>query len=148
MKIGVCLKHLLLIKNMSIETGLNSVMVEGIVVDITQSVVRIVVNGKDLPFTSVQTSAWNHGPVNDLIVSTNQRVNELYQFMWSQVPVTISVYFLQGADLMRFARIAGINERVTGEYISFHLGIRRIQSSLTAAFLFCIEKGTIIGSLI
>ncbi|HDR8181099.1 TPA: hypothetical protein QC116_000432 [Bacillus thuringiensis] len=102
---------------MSIETGLNSVMVEGIVMDITQSVVRIVVNGKDLPFTSVQTSAWNHGPVNDLIVSTNQRVNELYQFMWSQVPVTISVYFLQGADLMRFARITGINERVTGEYI-------------------------------
>ncbi len=50
MKIGVCLKHLLLIKNMSIETGLNFVMVEGIVVDITQSVVRIVVNGKDLPF--------------------------------------------------------------------------------------------------
>ena len=59
--------------------------------DITQSVSRIVVNGKDL-FTSVQTSAWNHGPVNDLIVTTNQRVNELYQFMWSQVPVTISVY--------------------------------------------------------
>ncbi|WP_404448468.1 hypothetical protein [Bacillus sp. RC252] len=85
--------------------------------DITQSVVRIVVNGKDLPFASVQTSAWNHGPVNDLIVSTNQRVNELYQFMWSQVPVTISVYFLQGVDLMRFGRIAGINERVTGEYI-------------------------------
>lgn len=148
MKIGVCLKHLLLIKNMSIETGLNSVMVDGIVMDITQSVVRIVVNEKDLPFTSVQTSAWNHGPVNDLIVSTNQRMNELYQFMWSQVPVTISVYFFLGADLMRFARVAGINERVTGEYISFHLGIRRIQSSLTAAFLFCIEKGTIIGSLI
>ncbi|RWS38673.1 hypothetical protein EKA14_26865 [Bacillus mycoides] len=117
MKIGVCPKHLIIIKNMSIETGLIFVRTEGIVLDITQSVARIVVNGKDLPFTSVQTSAWNHGPVNDLIVSTNQRVNELYQFMWSQVPVTISVYFLQGADLMRFARIAGINERVTGEYI-------------------------------
>ncbi|EEK75660.1 hypothetical protein bcere0009_54960 [Bacillus cereus R309803] len=37
--------------------------------------------------------------------------------MWSQVPVTISVYFLQGADLMRFVRVAGINELVTGEYI-------------------------------
>ncbi|MGG5762517.1 hypothetical protein [Bacillus proteolyticus] len=116
MKIGVYLKHLIIIKNMSIETGLIFVM-EGIGVDITQSVVRIVVNGKDLPFTSVQTSAWNHGPVNDLIVSTNQRVNELYQFMWSQVPVTLTVYFLQGADLMRFVRVAGINERVTGEYI-------------------------------
>ena len=55
--------------------------------------------------------------VNDLIVTTNQRVNELYQFMWSQVPVTISVYFLQGADLLRFVRVAGINERVTGEYV-------------------------------
>ncbi|WP_370456768.1 hypothetical protein [Bacillus sp. SH5-2] len=102
--------------NMNKEIGPIFVMVEGIIVDITQSVVRIVVNGKDLPFTSVQTSAWNHGPVNDLIVSTNQRVNELYQSMWSQVPVTISVYFLQGADVMRFVRVAGINELVTGEY--------------------------------
>ncbi|PFE42516.1 hypothetical protein CN317_24170 [Bacillus cereus] len=90
---------------------------EGIVVDITQSVARIAVNGKGLPFTSVQTSSWNHGPVNDLIVSTNQRVNELYQLMWSQVPVTLQMYFLQGMDLMRFARIAGINEHVTGQYI-------------------------------
>ena len=85
--------------------------------DITQSVSRIVVNGKDLSFTSVQTSAWNHEYVNDLIVTTNQRVNELYQFMWSQVPVTISVYFLQGADLLGFVRVAGIDERVTGEYV-------------------------------
>ncbi|MEW4214780.1 hypothetical protein Q0N59_12025 [Bacillus thuringiensis] len=85
--------------------------------DITQSVARIVVNGKDLSFTSFQTSAWNHGPVNDLIVTTNQRVNELYQFMWSQVPVTMSVYFLQGADLLRFVRVAGIDERVNGEYV-------------------------------
>ncbi|PDY74417.1 hypothetical protein COA08_12625 [Bacillus cereus] len=92
-------------------------MTEGIDVDITQSMARIVVNGKDLPFTSVRTSVWNNGPVNDLIVSTNQRVNEFYQFMWSQLPVTLTMYFLQGADLMRFARIAGINERVTGEYI-------------------------------
>nr|WP_305143188.1 hypothetical protein [Bacillus sp. LS15-K4] len=92
-------------------------MVEGIIIDITQSVARIVVNGKNLSFTSVQTSAWNNGPVNDLIVTTNQRVNELYQFMWSQVPVMMSVYFLQGADLMRFVRVAGIDERVTGEYI-------------------------------
>ncbi|PEA11570.1 hypothetical protein COI75_20465 [Bacillus cereus] len=92
-------------------------MVEEIVVDITQSVVRIVVNGKDLPFTSVQTSAWNNGPVYDLTVSTKQRVNELYQFMWSQVPVTLTVYFLQGLELMRFVRITGINENVAGEYI-------------------------------
>ena len=90
---------------------------EEIVVDITQSVARIVVNGKDLPFTSVQTSAWNNGPVYDVTVSTKQRVNELYQFMWSQVPVTLTMYFLQGADLMRFVRITGINESVTGEYI-------------------------------
>ena len=54
MKIGVCLKHLLLIKNMSIETGLIFIMVGVIAVDITQSVARIVVNGKDLPFTSLQ----------------------------------------------------------------------------------------------
>ncbi|PER12932.1 hypothetical protein CN484_24625 [Bacillus cereus] len=92
-------------------------MLEGSIVDITQSVARIVVNGKDLSFTSVQTSAWNHGPVNDLIITTNQRVNELFQFMWSQVPVTMSIYFLQGADLLRFVRIAGIDERVTGEYV-------------------------------
>lgn len=92
-------------------------MLEGSIVDITQSVARIVVNGKDLSFTSFQTSAWNHGPVNDLIVTTNQRVNELYQFMWSQVPVTMSVYFLQGADLLRFVRVAGIDERVNGEYV-------------------------------
>lgn len=92
-------------------------MLEGIIVDITQSVARIVVNGKDLSFTSVQTSAWNDGPVNDLIITTNQRVNELFQFMWSQVPVTMSIYFLQGADLLRFVRVAGINERVTGEYV-------------------------------
>ena len=37
--------------------------------DITQSMARIVVNGKDLPFRSVSTSVWNQGPVNDLIVS-------------------------------------------------------------------------------
>ncbi|MDA1676231.1 MULTISPECIES: hypothetical protein [unclassified Bacillus cereus group] len=98
-------------------TGLIFVMMEGIVVDITQSMARIVVNGKDLPFNSVRTSVWNQGPVNDLIVSTNQRVEEFYQFMWSQVPVTLAMYFLQGADLMRFARIIGINQSVTGEYI-------------------------------
>ncbi|EEM22771.1 hypothetical protein bthur0001_21070 [Bacillus thuringiensis serovar tochigiensis BGSC 4Y1] len=75
------------------------------------------VNGKDLPFRSVSTSVWNQGPVNDLIVSTNQRVEEFFQFMWSQVPVMLAMYFLQGADLMRFARITGINQNVTGEYI-------------------------------
>ncbi|MGR5876674.1 hypothetical protein ACT7C3_10165 [Bacillus pacificus] len=91
-------------------------MMEGIDVDITQSMARIVVNGKDLPFRSVSTSAWNQGPVNDLIVLTNQRVEEFYQFMWSQVPITLAMYF-QGADLMRFARITGINQSVTGEYI-------------------------------
>lgn len=85
--------------------------------DITQSVARIAVNGEDLPFTSVQTSAWNHGPINDLSVSTKQRVNELYQFMWSQVPITLQMYFLQGMDSMRLARIVGINERIAGEYI-------------------------------
>ncbi|MGG1152438.1 hypothetical protein [Bacillus wiedmannii] len=98
-------------------TGPIFVMMEGIDVDITQSMARIVVNGKDLPFNSVRTSVWNQGPVNDLIVSTNQRVEEFYQFMWSQVPVTLAIYFLQGADLMRFARIIGINQSVTGEYI-------------------------------
>ena len=85
--------------------------------DITQIMARIVVNGKDLPFRSVSTSVWNQGPVNDLIVSTNQRVEEFFQFMWSQVPVMLAMYFLQGADLMRFARITGINQNVTGEYI-------------------------------
>ncbi|MFV8519075.1 hypothetical protein [Bacillus sp. SBS7] len=92
-------------------------MMEGIDVDITQSMARIVVNGKDLPFNSVRTSVWNQGPVNDLIVSTNQRIEEFYQFMWSQVPVTLTMYFLQGADLMRFAKINGINQRAPGEYI-------------------------------
>ena len=98
-------------------TGPIFVMMEGIDVDITQSIARIVVNGKDLPFRSVSTSVWNQGPVNDLIVSTNQRVEDFYQFMWSQVPVTLTMYFLQGADVMRFARIIGINQSVTGEYI-------------------------------
>lgn len=46
--------------------------------DITQSMARIVVNGKDLLFRSVSTSVWNQGPVNDLIVSTNQRVEEFF----------------------------------------------------------------------
>lgn len=98
-------------------------MMEGIVVDITQSMARIVVNGKDLPFNSVRTSVWNQGPVNDLIVSTNQRIEKFYQFMWSQVPVTLAMYFLQGADLMRFARIIGINQSVMGEYI-YHFSWR------------------------
>ncbi|OUA88669.1 hypothetical protein BK706_17140 [Bacillus thuringiensis serovar leesis] len=62
--------------------------------DIIQSLTRIAVSGKDLPFTSVQTSAWNHGPINDLSVSTKQRVNELYQFMWSQVPIILQMYFI------------------------------------------------------
>ncbi|PIE92461.1 hypothetical protein CO726_26270 [Bacillus fungorum] len=101
-------------------TGLIFVMMEGIDVDITESMARIVVNGNDLPFNSVRTSVWSQGPVNDLIVSTNLRVEELYQFMWSQVPVMLVMYFLQGADLMRFARITGINQSVTGEYI-YHL---------------------------
>ncbi|EMY4799194.1 hypothetical protein [Bacillus pacificus] len=104
-------------KERSKYTGPIFVMMEGIDVDITQSMARIVVNGKDLPFNSVRTSAWNQGPVNDLIVLTNQRVEEFYQFMWSQVPITLAMYFLQGADLMRFARITGINQSVTGEYI-------------------------------
>ncbi|MGG0291010.1 hypothetical protein ABEY30_23270 [Bacillus pacificus] len=104
-------------KERSKYTGPIFVMMEGIDVDITQSMARIVVNGKDLPFNSIRTAVWNQGPVNDLIVSTNQRVEEFYQFMWSQVPITLAMYFLQGADLMRFARIIGINQSVTGEYI-------------------------------
>ncbi|WP_144488232.1 hypothetical protein [Bacillus sp. ABP14] len=104
-------------KKRSKYTGPIFVMMEGMVVDITQSMARIVVNGRDLPFNSVRTSVWNQGPVNDLIVSTNQRIEEFYQFMWSQVPVTLAMYFLQGADLIRFARIIGINQSVTGEYI-------------------------------
>ncbi|WP_144649577.1 hypothetical protein [Bacillus cereus] len=104
-------------KKRSKYTGPIFVMMEGMVVDITQSMARIVVNGRDLPFNSVRTSVWNQGPVNDLIVSTNQRIEDFYQFIWSQVPVTLAMYFLQGADLMRFARIIGINQSVTGEYI-------------------------------
>ncbi|AIE79607.1 group-specific protein [Bacillus cereus] len=61
--------------------------------DITQAVARIVVNGKDLPFTSVRTTVIN-GPANDLIVTTKQRVNELYRFMWSRVPVMLTMYFI------------------------------------------------------
>ncbi|HDR8066279.1 hypothetical protein H0I83_11965 [Bacillus thuringiensis serovar fukuokaensis] len=49
--------------------------------DITHIMARIVVNGKNLPFTSVRTSAWINGLANDLIVTTKQRVNELYRFM-------------------------------------------------------------------
>lgn len=90
---------------------------EGNDVDITQSMARIVVNGINLPFTSVRTTAWINGPANDLIVTTRQRVNELYRFMWSQVPVTLTMYFIQGADIVRFARVAGADERITGEYI-------------------------------
>ncbi|EPC8409056.1 hypothetical protein ACR3AM_003339 [Bacillus thuringiensis] len=90
---------------------------EGNDVDITQSMARIVVNGINLPFTSVRTTAWINGPANDLIVTTRQRVNELYRFMWSQVPVTLTMYFIQGADIVRFARVAGVDERITGEYI-------------------------------
>ena len=86
-------------------------------VDITKSMARIVVNEKDLPFTSLRTTAWDIGPVNDLIVSTRQRVNEFHQLMWSQVPVMLTMYFIQGADLMRFATIIGIDERIRGEYI-------------------------------
>ncbi|CUB13910.1 hypothetical protein BN2127_JRS1_05049 [Bacillus cereus] len=85
--------------------------------DITQSMARIVVNGKDLPFTSVRTSVWINGPANDLIVTTKQKINEFYQSMWSRVPVMLTMYFLQGADVMRFARVAGVDESIMGEYI-------------------------------
>ncbi|ABS22599.1 hypothetical protein ACRS6Y_18720 [Bacillus cytotoxicus] len=88
----------------------------GLNVDITQSMARIVVNGKDLPFTSVRTSRWHIGPVDDLIVSTKQRVEAFYQFMWSRVPMMIVMYFLQGAEYVRFTQIIGINESITGEY--------------------------------
>ncbi|MCU5275861.1 hypothetical protein OCA15_25160 [Bacillus cereus] len=90
---------------------------EGIDVDITQSIARIVVNGIDLPFTSVRTTAWINGPANDLIVTTRQRVNELYRVMWSRVPVMLKMYFIQRADIVRFARVAGVDESITGEYI-------------------------------
>ncbi|RXJ13428.1 hypothetical protein ETJ91_26120 [Bacillus albus] len=90
---------------------------EGIDVDITHIMARIVVNGKDLPFTSVRTTAWINGPANDLIVTTKHRLNELYWFMWSRVPVMLTMYFLQDADVVRFARVAGVDESVTGEYI-------------------------------
>ncbi|WP_368936819.1 hypothetical protein [Bacillus sp. SH8-8] len=90
---------------------------EGIDVDITQSIARIVVNGIDLPFTSVRTTAWINGPANDLIVTTRQRVNELYLVMWSRVPVMLTMYFIQGADIVRFARVAGVDESIMGEYI-------------------------------
>ncbi|HDR4482998.1 TPA: hypothetical protein QCQ09_004667 [Bacillus cereus] len=89
----------------------------GIDVDITQSMARIVVNGIDLPFTSVRTTAWINGPENDLIVTTRQRVNELYRVMWSRVPVMLTMYFIHGADIVRFARVAGVDESITGEYI-------------------------------
>ncbi|QCY64765.1 MULTISPECIES: hypothetical protein [Bacillus] len=90
---------------------------EGIDVDITQSIARIVVNGIDLPFTSVRTTAWINGPANDLIVTTRQRVNELYRVMWSRVLVMLTMYFIHGADIVRFARVAGVDESITGEYI-------------------------------
>ncbi|GAB6489360.1 hypothetical protein bcgnr5396_53030 [Bacillus cereus] len=45
---------------------------KGIDVDITHIMARIVVNGKDLPFTSVRTTAWINGPANDLIVTTKK----------------------------------------------------------------------------
>ena len=90
---------------------------EGIDVDITQSMARIVVNGINLPFTSVRTTAWINGPANDLIVTTRKRVNELYLVMWSRVPVMLTMYFIQGADMVRFARVAGVDESITGEYI-------------------------------
>lgn len=101
---------------MSMETGPVFVMMEGIDVDITQSMARIVVNGIDIPFTSVRTSRWHIGPADDLIVSTKQRIEEFYQLMRSQVPVMIVMHFLQGAEYMRFAQIIRINESVTGEY--------------------------------
>ncbi|OXB97379.1 hypothetical protein CGQ22_18940 [Bacillus sp. M13(2017)] len=85
--------------------------------DITQSIARIVVNGIDLPFTSVRTTAWINGPANDLIVTTRQRVNELYRVMWSRVLVMLTMYFIHGADIVRFARVAGVDESITGEYI-------------------------------
>ncbi len=100
--------------------------------DITQSMARIVVNGINLPFTSV----WINGPANDLIVTIKKRVNELYRFLWSRVPVMLTMYFIQGVDMVRFARVAGVDESITGEYISFYLVISRTLSSLTAAFLF------------
>lgn len=90
---------------------------EEIDVDITQSMARIVVNGINLPFTSVRTTAWINGPANDLIVTTRQRVNELYRVMWSRVLVMLTMYFIQGADMVRFARVAGVDESITGEYI-------------------------------
>ncbi len=89
--------------------------------DITHSTVRIVINGRDIQFTSVRTSEWNHGPVKDLIASTKQREDELFQFLWSQVPVTIEMYFFQGSDLMRLAKITGINETIAGEHIYYFL---------------------------
>lgn len=85
--------------------------------DITKSMARIVVNGINLPFTSVSTTAWINGPANDLIVTTRKRVNELYRVMWSRVPVMLTMYFIQGADMVRFARVAGVDESITGEYI-------------------------------
>ncbi|MDR4369748.1 hypothetical protein FO514_34360, partial [Bacillus cereus] len=90
---------------------------EGIDVDITQSIARIVVNGIDLPFTSVRTTAWINGPANDLMVTTRQRVNELYRVMWSRVPVMLTMYFIHEADIVRIARVAGVDESITGEYI-------------------------------
>ena len=118
-------------------TGPIFVMMEGIDVDITQSMARIVVNGKDLPFRLVSTSVWNQGPVNDLIVSTNERVEDFYQFMWSQVPVMLAMYFLQGADLMRFARITGINQNVTENIFIISLGDKMNVKWRNSCFLIC-----------
>ena len=85
--------------------------------DITQSVVKIVMNGENLPFIAVQTSTWHRGPAYDLIISTKQRVHALYQFMWSQASITLAVSFLQGSDLRKLVRVTGIQERVRGEYL-------------------------------
>lgn len=102
---------------MSIEIYLILVMLGVIDLDITKSMARIVVNEKDLPFISVRTTAWDIGPVNDLIVSTRRRMNGFHQLMWWKVPVMLTMHFIQGADLMRFATIIEIDERIAGEYI-------------------------------
>ena len=84
--------------------------------DITQSMARIVVNGIDLPFTSVRTTVIN-GPANDLIVMTRQRVNEPLSFYVVTGASHANDVFYLGADIMRFARVAGVDESITEEYI-------------------------------
>ncbi|WP_337678460.1 MULTISPECIES: hypothetical protein [Bacillus cereus group] len=85
--------------------------------DITKTIARMTIDGKEISFISVGTSAWDNGPVNDLIVSTKERIREYYTLLWSQQTVAIVIHFLRGAVQVKFAKVIGITDDPTGEYI-------------------------------